>query len=234
MEFSGEGLFLSRLNRFTVLIDTGGEKLKCHLHDTGRIDHVLAPGRSAVLYRSVVGRLGRATQCDVVAGIDPSGVVVVLDSRVPNALFSKAYREVLGDPDAELIREPTLQGARLDFLVSGSQGLWAVEVKGVNLSDGGVGRFPNAPSQRALRHLEVLARLAREGVRPAMIFVALRGDINVFAPHRRVDQRFASLACSLRGVVGMIGVRVRIEIEEENRGGYVCVNYEGTAPFTCI
>ena len=217
-----------------MLIESSGDRLKCHLHDTGRVDHVLAPGRSVVFYRRVAGRLGRVTQCDVIAGIDPSGVVVVLDSRAPNMIFSKAYREVLRDPEAELAREPTLQGARLDFLVSGSKGLWAVEVKGVNLCERGIGRFPNAPSQRALRHLEVLARLAREGIKPAMVFIALRSDVRVFAPHRRVDPRFASLACSLKTTVDMIGVRVGVEVEEEDRGGYVKISYGGTAPFECI
>jgi sugar fermentation stimulation protein A len=228
LRYTGRGVYLNRLNRFVVLIDVDGAKIKCHLHDTGRVDHVLVPGESVVLFKRVA-RPGRLTDCDVVAGITPSGEPVILDSRVPNAIFKHYYSEVLEEPEGEMVSEPQVQGARIDFMVVGGSGVWAIEVKGVNLSEAGVGLFPNAPSQRAHRHLEVLARLSLEGYRPAMVFVALRSDIEAFAPNRRVDPRFSSLSCALKPRISYIGVRVSVNVEP----GRVLAEYAGRAPYLC-
>ncbi|BAA79417.1 conserved hypothetical protein [Aeropyrum pernix K1] len=229
LRYDEEAVFLRRVNRFVVEVKSSRGVVRCHLMDTGRIDHLASPGRRGVLI-AWLNRLGGKTVCRAQAFKTAGGVVAVVDSRVPNRLFAEAAPMVVGG-DASIEAEREVFGSRLDFLISTGRGLWAVEVKGVNLSLDGVGLFPNAPSARAVKHLEVLARLAREGVKPLMAFVALRPDIRVFAPNYRVDRRFASLACTLlrRGLVGMVGIRVSIDLEP----GVVRIRPVATAPVQC-
>ena len=230
LKFSGLGLYLSRLSRFTILIESRGSKLRCHVHDTGRLDHLLRPGNSIVAYK-IVERLGRTTSCDALAALTPESVWAVIDSRVPNRLFAEWFREVVGCDAATLIKEPVVQGARLDFMATGCAASWIIEVKGVNLARNGVGLFPNAPSSRASRHLEVLARLGREGFKPMLTLVALRGDVEVFAPNRPVDRRFAELACALRNRLSIVGIKTGVKTVED--AGEVVIEFRGLAPFRC-
>lgn len=225
--FDGEAVFLERLNRFVVRLSTGSDTMLCHLHDTGRIDHLAVPGETYALYRAAP-RPGRKTGCDVVAFRQPSGGVVVVDSRVANELFKEGYELVLGE-GSTIEQEKMILGSRLDFVASTPKGFWAIEVKGVNLSAAGVGLFPNAPSSRAVKHLHTLERLARAGIRSSMVFVALRSDIEKFAPHRRVDRTFASLACSLAGIVEFKGLKTSVEV----RGSSIAIKPVGVAPFRC-
>ncbi|WP_062661644.1 DNA/RNA nuclease SfsA [Aeropyrum camini] len=170
LSYDEEAVFLRRVNRFVVEVRSSRGVVRCHLMDTGRIDHLATPGGRGVLIEWL-RRLGGKTVCRVQAFKTGEGVVAVVDSRVPNRVFAEAVPTVFGG-DAVVEAEREVLGSRLDFLIATGRGLWAVEVKGVNLSVGGVGLFPNAPSARAVKHLEVLARLAREGVKPLMAFVA--------------------------------------------------------------
>ena len=192
------GSFLAKQGRFMVevLLDPG-LKAVCHLHDTGRVDHILTSGsRVFVALRS--GRLGRRTSCDLVAGLSKEGVLVLLDSRLPNKLFRRASTVLLGNI-SYIVGEPRLAGARLDFIVGRENEVYAVEVKGVNTAESGACLFPNARSLRAVKHLELLRSLhsmVGSPVRPLMVFVALRGDCSLVKPNRRVDPLFSTLLCN--------------------------------------
>lgn len=215
IRYTGVGVYLGRRGRFTVAVQAGRDVMNCHLHDTGRIDHLAREGETLVYYRTARS-LHRRTSCDVVALSPSGGLVVVVDSRVPNAAFAKWYRLVA--PWAETVEsEKPAMGSRFDFLLSGPGRAAIVEVKGVNKSVGGAGLFPNAPSARAAKHLETLASLARAGLEPMLVFVALRGDVEVFAPDWRVDRAFSRLLCLLRGKVQYHGIVPDVTVEEDSR-----------------
>ena len=230
LKFDGDAIYTGRPNRFTVTLKKGSKEIMCHLHDTGRTDHVLKPMGSRVLYRARPHTLKRRTSCDVVAALDAAGGLVVLDSRVPNLVFKQFYKEIFG-PDAAIREEPRLPGSRPDFIVSTSRGLWVVEVKGVNLADHGVGLFPNAPSERARKHVQILATMRSLGYSPALVFVALRGDVERFKPNWKVDRRFYSLACSYRGIVELLGVKTRIVLDEASKN--VRIEFRGVTEVEC-
>ncbi len=215
IRFDREAVYLGRLNRFTVLLDSEGDKIECHLHDTGRIDHLAIPGSTRVLVKDRPPGLARRTTCNVVAflaGEEP----VIADSRVPNLAFAKWFRLVA--PWAERAEaERSVMGSRFDFLLTGPRALAVVEVKGVNKAVEGYGLFPNAPSARARRHLETLASIARAGVEAILAFIALRGDVTVFGPDAAIDRLFASRLCAYRGVVEYRGLVPRIDIEWDAR-----------------
>jgi sugar fermentation stimulation protein A len=67
-----------------------------------------------------------------------------------------------------------------------------VEVKACSLVEYGTAMFPDAPSARALRHLEELAALSREAYRCHVLFVILHGEPGVFIPNLHTDPAFAA------------------------------------------
>jgi len=213
--YDGEGVYISRLNRFTVKIDTGGSIVECHLHDTGRIDHLAVPGETRVLYRLAAGSLHRRTRCDVVA-FAAGGGVVIADSRVPNLIFREWHGIVA--PWAERVEaEKSVMGSRFDFVLTGRGVMGVAEVKGVNKAVNGYGLFPNAPSSRARRHLETLARIAGAGVKALLVFVALRSDVNVFGPDAPVDRAFARLLCAYRRRIEYRGLVPAVTVDRGSR-----------------
>jgi len=192
-----EARLLRRPNRFTVELETvEGAALACHLHDPGRLRHLLRPG-ARVLYRPA-WRPGRRTSCDVAAVYD-GDVVVLEDTRLPNRLLPAALPLLLPGYRVEASEAP-INGTRVDFVASTPRGgLALIEVKGTNLVESGVALFPDAPSRRARRQLEALAVAAGSGSESHVVFTILRPDAGRLAPHRRVDPEFSRLLCGLRG-----------------------------------
>jgi len=207
--------FESRPNRFVVRarLEGSGQQVSAHCADPGRLRELLVPG--ARVHVSYSGVPGRTTDYDLRFVEQPeSGQLVSLDSRLPNAVFLEAMREGRGpgshptfaghrsvrsevnvpernEPDEHSRRTTTR--SRIDFLVEDHAGLpvW-VEVKSVTLVEGGIARFPDAPTERGLRHLEELAALIEDGnARATVVFVVQRPDAGMLEPNRATDPLFA-------------------------------------------
>jgi len=211
------GRLVARWARFTVEIEgeDGGTRL-CHLHDPGRLRHLLR--RGVRVYYRPVWRPGRRTSCDVVA-VDDGGVLVLEDTRVPNLVVPRVIGGPALLPGYRLeAREAQVAGLRVDFVASAPDGRLAlVEAKGTNLAVGGAALFPDAPSRRAWRQLEALAASTGAGVEAHVVFVALRPDVDVVVPNRAVDPRLSRLLCGLRGRISYHGLRLSPTLDAERR-----------------
>lgn len=187
-----EAVFLARPNRFTARVRLAGREVAVFLPDSGRLPDLLVPGRRVFL-RPAAGP-GRRTGHDLLL-VDHDGVLVSVDSRLPNLVFARALAAGLL-PDwqgyAEVRREVGLPGGRLDFVLGGD-GLapCAVEVKSVTLVREGMALFPDAPTARGRRHVLELLRLRRAGWRAVVYFMIMRADALLFAPHAAGDRAFA-------------------------------------------
>ncbi len=210
-EWSGvrRGRFLGRPTRFTVRLATeSGERL-CHLHDPGRLRHLLSPGAELLYVER--WRPGRRTGCDVVAAVEPgTGVLVLEDTRLGNRFLpAVAGRLIPGLEPGTLEPERMINGFRADYVAVDKSGrVVVVEVKSTNLATGGAALFPDAPSRRAHRQLEAMAAAAAAGARAVLVFTVLRGDAGLVKPHRRVDPVFASRLCALSGSIEAYAYRV--------------------------
>lgn len=233
-----KGSLRSVSSRFTVILEArGGSTLPCHVHDTGRLIYHIP--RGAPIYYVDVYKAGRATWCDAVATGDPDNMVL-LDSRLPNTLFSKLIPLLYESPEhlREVVREFSIRSPisryRVDFMIlePGKPPL-AVEVKGVNFADSrGIGLFPSAKSHRASRQLDEL-RMLRDikvggapGFRVSVVFIALRGDISEVRPFRQVDEKFASKLCAYKNIIEYKGYRTRSLL----KGSTIQVYYDGEIP----
>lgn len=183
------GRFLERPNRFIAYVELEGRRERVHVKNTGRCRELLLPG--AVVYLEKSDNPGRATAYDLVA-VQKGEQIVNIDSQAPN----KAVREWLDKkvffPDLRLIRPETSYGSsRLDFYLETGQEKIFMEVKGVTLEQDGVVSFPDAPSDRAVKHVEELMAAKREGYRVFVMFVIQMRKVKLFTPNRKTHPEFA-------------------------------------------
>lgn len=182
------GRFLSRPNRFIALVDIDGAETVCHVKNTGRCRELLVPGAEVYLVPGTAP--GRKTPYDLVA-VDKSGVLINMDAQAPNRVFAEFARTF--DPQALSVRPEFRFGdSRLDFCLERSDGLHLVEVKGVTLESGGHARFPDAPTERGVKHLRELMRAVEQGHRATAFFVVQMAQVTDFAPNDDTHPAFGA------------------------------------------
>ena len=212
--------YISRPSRFTVLLSDDEGIRACHLHDPGRLRHLLRPG-AEVFYRGA-WRLGRRTSCDVVAVRSPSGVLVLEDTRLGNKLFPVVASLLVPGLAGDIAAEKWVNGTRVDFVsVDGEGRPVLIEVKSTNLVENGVALFPDAPSARARRQVEALVAATRSGARAAIVFTVLRGDAHTLRPNRAIDPGLAKLLKSHQGSLELYAYKVNpVLVSDEIRISY--------------
>lgn len=184
-----EAIFLSRPNRFIAHILYNGNEEVAHVKNTGRCAELLQPG--AVVYLQESDNPDRKTRWDLI-GVKKGERLVNMDSQVPN----HAVKEWLEDghlfKNITFIRtEKTYKNSRFDLYVEYEDKKAFIEVKGVTLEQNGVVKFPDAPSERAVKHLEELAEAVKEGYEAYVFFVIQMKGVRYFAPNRITHPEFA-------------------------------------------
>lgn len=225
------GRFLDRPNQFTVQVrlDLTGEIVLAHLPDPGRLVDLLV--ENAPIWVRKVDDPERKTQWSaVLAQEKDAGTLVSIDTRLPNELIAAALAAgALSELDGWSLvkREATIGRSRFDFLLETvSREQMALEIKGVTLVKGGIGMFPDAPSQRAVRHLEELAAIAAQpGWGATAMFVVQRIDAQKVMAARHIDLAFATaLANADRAGVRLIARRCQVTLEEMVLGNIIPVD----------
>ena len=171
--------FLARPNRFIAHVEMGGEVVVCHVKNTGRCRELLVPGAEVWLEKGSTP--GRKTAWDLIA-VRKSEKLINMDAQAPNKVFAQWAAQLEPELTA-LRREYTYGQSRLDFCLETAAGLHLVEVKGVTLEEGGHTRFPDAPTERGIKHLQELMRAVEEGHRASVVFVIQMEDVVDFAPN---------------------------------------------------
>lgn len=185
------GDFLERPNRFSLRVRVDGRRELVHLPNPGRLRDILTPGRRILLRPASGGH--RKTRYTAI-GADLSGMLVSLDSMLPNRFFPRALPQGLIPPLAGWTlarREPLLGAGRADFLLRRREEELLVEVKSVTWVEAGIALFPDAPTARGRRHLLELVHAVRDGARAALVFVVQRPDAHAFGPSP-IDPGFAT------------------------------------------
>ena len=187
------GRFIERLNRFVARVELAGKIETVHVKNTGRCRELLL--KDARVYLEKSSNPGRSTAFDLVA-VDKEGRIINMDSQAPNKAVEEWLRSGGLFPDITLVRPETKYGnSRFDFYVETGQDKMFIEVKGVTLEEGGVVRFPDAPSERAVKHVEELIAAKHEGFRVFVLFVIQMEDVRYFTPNRDTHPAFAEVLC---------------------------------------
>ena len=184
-----KGRFLRRHNRFIAYVELDGRETVCHVKNTGRCRELLIPGVS--VYVQPAQNPARKTKWDLIT-VEKGDRLINMDAAAPNAVFGEWLRS--GGPGfvPDLIRPECVHGdSRFDFyLEQGGRRIFA-EVKGVTLEEEGVVRFPDAPTQRGVKHLRGLSGCVEEGYEAWAVFVIQMKDVDHFEPNRTTHPVFA-------------------------------------------
>ena len=207
-------VFADRPNRFIAHVLLDGEPHTVHVKNTGRCRELLLPGAEVFLCASE--NPARKTKYDLVAVRRDDGTVVNIDSQAPNAAVREwlegmqaAGKAAASESAAEnpfgrinrIVPEYARGGSRFDFYLetmpfrrSGQEGgtpkRWLLEVKGCTLKIGEYGYFPDAPTERGVKHLRELAKAAQEGWHAAVAFVIPMEGVTEVKPNMATHPQF--------------------------------------------
>lgn len=183
-----KGKFLERPNRFIAYVDIDGQKETVHVKNTGRCKELLRPG--AVVYLQEFDPSARKTKWDLIA-VEKNGRIINMDSQIPNKVVKEwlesggLFRKV-----TKIQPEYTYGDSRVDLYVEADGKKVLIEVKGVTLEEEGRVRFPDAPSERAVKHVEELKRAVGEGYEAYIFFVIQMKDVRYFTPNMDTHPAF--------------------------------------------
>ncbi len=195
-----QGIFISRPNRFIAHVEIDGKDEICHVKNTGRCRELLVPGASVYVQES--GNPNRRTKFDLIT-VRKGSRLINMDSSAPNALFREWAVSTghFGHIDT-ILPERRFGDSRLDYYMESSGRQIFAEVKGVTLEDNGVVRFPDAPTERGVRHMGELVRCIADGYFACAAFVIQMDDVLYFEPNWETHTAFgqALIAAQEAGV----------------------------------
>jgi len=198
------GRFLARPNRFIAHVEVGGEEVVAHVKNTGRCKELLVPGATLYLQDWGEAHEGRKTRYDVIA-VEKGKLLVNMDSQAPNKVFFEWAQDGGFVPGLTYLKPEAKWGkSRFDFYWEAGERRGFTEVKGVTLEHGGLVRFPDAPTERGVKHLEELILAKEEGYETAVCFVIQMEGMRVFSPN---DETHPAFGAALRKAAAA-GVRV--------------------------
>lgn len=182
--------FLNRPNRFIANVEIDGHKETVHVKNTGRCKELLIPG--CEVWLTEPGTPGRKTKYDLVAVRKNTGVLFNIDSQAPN----KVMKEWLEMQDyTKIVPEYTYGDSRIDFYMEKTEldGIvqkYLMEVKGCTLEIDGIGYFPDAPTDRGVKHIRELIKAKQEGYNAALAFVIQMDGVTEVRPYREMHPEF--------------------------------------------
>ena len=177
--------FIERPNRFIAYAELNGKKETVHVKNTGRCAELLRPG--ADIYIQESDNPSRKTRWDLIA-VKKGSRMINMDSQIPNKVVKEWIEQGNLFENVTLIRPETVyKNSRFDLYVeaedqNGGIRKIFIEIKGVTLEENGVCRFPDAPSERAVKHLEELSDAKKNGYEAYVFFVIQMKGVRYFTP----------------------------------------------------
>jgi sugar fermentation stimulation protein A len=206
-----KGVFLARINRFTVLCNVNGIETFAHLPNPGRLWELLIPGVEMYLEKQEQG--ARKTAYTAVA-VMKEGRPIIIHTHKTNdiAAFlidSGAIAQLRG---ARIIKKEVVHGhSRFDFLLNRQGQDIILEVKSCTLYSRHVAAFPDAVTARGTRHIHELACLANDNTLAAVLFVIQWPYARFFTPEYHTDLAFAQTLLAYKDKLMILPVVVEID-----------------------
>ena len=187
-----KGIFLSRPNRFIAEVEIEGVQHTVHVKNTGRCKELLMKGATVFLEKS--DNSDRKTMYDLVAVIKETGNckrLINMDSQIVNDVAGEwLVKSGIFSDKVIIKREVTYGKSRFDFYVEDGDRKAFLEVKGVTLEKEGTAYFPDAPTERGVKHLNELARCIDDGYEAYVLFVIQMKGVSVFKPNDVMHKAF--------------------------------------------
>ena len=188
------GVFLKRPNRFIAHVLINGKEEICHVKNTGRCHELLVPG--CTVYCAVSDNPQRKTKHDLIVvekKTKSSTFLVNMDSQAPNAAAKEGLQSGASPFGKLTVIKPECKygNSRFDFFLEKENRKIFLEVKGVTLEDNGVVLFPDAPTERGVKHVQELIHCHANGFETYVLFVVQMEHALYFTPNRKTHPQFA-------------------------------------------
>ena len=188
-----EGRFISRPNRFIAYVEIEGVTETVHVKNTGRCRELLVEG--CKVYLSVSDNPLRKTKYDLIAVVKEREnlppLLINMDSQIPNDVCGEWLKKgLLFSKDAKIKREYTYKSSRFDFYVEDGERKIFLEVKGCTLENEGVASFPDAPTERGVKHIKELISALEDGYEAYVFFVVQMQGMSVMQPNDITHKSF--------------------------------------------
>ena len=195
------GKFLARPNRFMAHVEIAGREEIVHVKNTGRCKELLLPGATVYVQHFPEGK--RKTKYDLTA-VEKQNILINMDSQAPNKVVQEWLMEQEPFGKITYLKPECKHGdSRFDFYLETEAKKMFIEVKGVTLEEKGVVMFPDAPTERGVKHVQELCHCLEQGYEAAIVFVVQMSGMRYFTPNRRTHAAFAEAleraeACGVR------------------------------------
>ncbi len=183
--------FINRPNRFIANIEIDGKTEVCHVKNTGRCKELLIPNATVFVQECAGGT--RKTKYDLIS-VYKGDKLVNIDSQAPNKVFHQWVLDSDFFGDIVLIKPETkYKDSRLDFYIETANRRILIEVKGVTLEENGVAMFPDAPTERGIKHMNELINSVDEGYKAWAVFIIQLKDVLYFTPNIKTHKAFGDV-----------------------------------------
>ena len=208
--------FIERENRFVARVEDemGDKESRVHVKNTGRCRELLVSGATVYLEDHMDSMRDRKYRYSLIAvekETEAGTFLINMDSQAPNKVVAEALEAGAIIDGATTIRpETTFGSSRFDFYVEAGEGDSTrrafIEVKGVTLEEDGIARFPDAPTERGVKHINELIAAREEGYEAYIVFVIQMKGMKCFEPNDETHPQFGE---ALRRAKAM-GVQVLV------------------------
>ena len=185
-----EGVFLERPNRYLARIEIAGQETLAHVPDPGRLPGLLLTNRKVMLVHQPSEK--RKTDYTLVlvrhGSIWVSTFPAFANSLVANALMEQSLSFLKGY--SNFASEVKAGNSRFDFRLDFPKNSAYVEVRSVSLVEDSIGRFPDAPTKRGIKHVKELIEFCVKGHPTAVFFVSQRSDTKSITCNDNIDPEF--------------------------------------------
>ncbi|MFW2489975.1 DNA/RNA nuclease SfsA [Clostridium chromiireducens] len=215
-----KGKFISRPNRFIANVEVNGIVEVCHVKNTGRCKELLTPNTTVFVQEH--NSVKRKTKFSLI-GVIKENRIINMDSQVTNKVVHEWILKGNLFSDVTLIKPEDKYGnSRFDFYVETETQKAFIEVKGVTLENRGIVKFPDAPTERGVKHIKELCECMTEGYEAYVIFVIQMKDVLHFEPNDDTHKEFAEVLKYAKGYgVNIIAVDCDVEEDSINIRDYV-------------
>ena len=180
--------FKERPNRFIAYVETEEGREICHVKNTGRCKELLTS--DAVVYVQRNDNPARKTKLDLI-GVEKGDYLINMDSQPPNAAVKEWLQAGnLFSKNAAVYSEKTYGESRFDFYIEDGERKAFMEVKGVTLELDGVCRFPDAPTERGVKHIRELIKCMEDGYEAYILFVIQMSPVKYLEPNDATHKAF--------------------------------------------
>lgn len=183
-----KGIFLSRPNRFLAHVVVDGKEVVCHVKNTGRCKELLIP--NCEVYVQPHDNPNRKTEYSLIS-VQKGNRLVNIDSQAPNIAVKEwlEHNQII-QQIRKIYPEKKYYNSRFDFYLEREERPAYVEVKGVTLEENGVVLFPDAPTERGIKHVYELCQCKKDGFDAYIIFVIQMQNVRYFTPNIKTHPAF--------------------------------------------